>query len=194
MTSTGAPQRSWVEQGLIVACVIASLGLVWALFLLISGSGVQPTVSRGGVVHDYSRGPTIGTVLELPTTDAFGRSIPPAAPPGRLVVAAGPCADCSSRSVRPSQIEGGEFHDVVLLVEAATAEELPSSYVGLNRIYVVADIGRRYTDGLNATWTPRFYLLGERGELLDIQTDPVSVPSWVQVSRNHRGGSTGGVR
>ncbi len=181
-----------IDRALAVMCLIAALVLAVALFVIVSGIAPQRPLDAQRIVHDYSKDPKLGSVPELPVTDAFGRAIPPPPPAGRLLVAAGSCSECNPRSVRPSQIVGGDFSDVVFLVEVARPEEVPRGFAKLGNVYIVADVGRRYTNALNATWTPRFYLLGGRGQLVEIQIDPLIHPTWVRLSQNRD--RTGDVR
>ncbi len=127
-----------------------------------------------GFYYDASGDPRKGAPVSLPLKDVFGRALSR----GKgdiLLVMGGSCQSCAVQTLReqisPLLAERkGEVVEVVIAL-AGSREEVLRSSSDLKEFRVVVDDGR-WSESLNAVWTPRAYLLDKDFRVVSFQREP----------------------
>jgi hypothetical protein len=173
-----AHSKSQLYLALVAAVVFAGVTTV----VVMSSPGVRAAIVRNSVdanapVPDLSKDPRIGSLLAIPTVDAFGTRI--TLTRKTLLVYAGPCTECTERSFKPEEIKG-RFESMIVVFDA-DPKLLPKHYLKLGKhISVIGDPQSELAAKLNAQWFPRFYLLDSNSKLISIQTEPGRLPNYVE--------------
>lgn len=189
MTQERQPQESPAayagEWKLIAAVVIfAASGLI-----LISTPAVRDRLWSPGTpsaplpTFDEARDPALGTKVELPEADLFGRPlVVHTANPNSLLVLAGPCSECSLDSLKVRSIDHRLYRSVILVYTgdkrllSAIAKNLPKEY------RVLFDDGSMH-EALNAPFQPRFMVLDGDDKLIKLQEKYAETPEFVRYAK-----------
>ena len=130
--------------------------------------------------------PTVGSQIKLPAVDLGLRTVGKVKGP-ILLVTPGGCYGCSLKAFNPKTIKFEDYAQV-LIIYATTKQEIERSLIYMNpRARIVADPRAVWLSGLNAVFTPRFYLIdGTDNRLVDLSRYRGQVPAFVHVRKASR--------
>jgi len=144
--------------------------------------------SRHNAPRDYSTymgqstdfpSPKVGSIVSLPTADAFGRRLPKG---GKIfMVVAGDCYVCSSSRWSAKRIVS-TAHTAVLIVYWLRKEELPSEITALrSKAFVICDPKQLALPTTFAYAAPTAYVVdGQSGKLLNSEREDETIESFAE--------------
>jgi len=157
---------------------VLAISLCWAFIICQISSARQQgdledayTAKEIRPSYNAALDPKLGTHVDLPQKDVFGRPLL-AHRKGALIVMSGGCSECSIKQLPPKSIKAAKDLQIVLVYEAFPGDiprhmqNLPSNFS------ILADADGGLAKALNATWQPRGYVVNRKRALVALQTIP----------------------
>lgn len=132
-------------------------------------------------LHDPALDPQIGSTVDLPKADIFGRKIA-GFESDVLLVYAGSCQSCALRSITPDSLDLSAYSAVVVVFNDDESTIVDFYKKPVDSFLVACDQSTMLREYLNPSWEPRFYLLSKDLVLKNIQRSKWVVPEFVKLT------------
>lgn len=159
--------------------LVAAGGYLYSSVIAPRIAPAQTSHSEIEYLHYPEKDPKVGDGIALPAVDVFGRELPKF-DGDVLLVWAGSCQACTLNSVSPQTIDGSAYSAIVAFFAEDESVVRKSFGEPTKGWYVCSDNTGHWRESLNASWSPRYYLLSSDAKLKRLQESWRSIPDFVR--------------